>query len=81
MAQSYRRNFIEASGGLKNVFAHKVFCGWDFSIVTEKTATLKHQTVFKELRVSFTILQQFRNRNNSSFNVRKFYVWLAGAVE
>lgn len=66
MAQSYRRNFIEASGGLKNVFAHKVFCGWDFSIVTEKTATLKHQTVFKELRVSFTTLQQGQRPNSSS---------------
>lgn len=51
MARSYRKSFIETSGGLKNVYAHKVFCGWDFSIATEKAAELKSEAIARELKV------------------------------
>uniref|UniRef100_A0A1B6C112 TMC domain-containing protein n=1 Tax=Clastoptera arizonana TaxID=38151 RepID=A0A1B6C112_9HEMI len=50
MARSYRKSFIETSGGLKHVYAHKVFCGWDFSIATEKAAKLKSEAIARELK-------------------------------
>nr|CAD7457265.1 unnamed protein product [Timema tahoe] len=50
MATSYRRSFIETSGGLQNVFSHKVFCGWDFSIATVEAATLKSKNIYNELK-------------------------------
>lgn len=52
MARSYRRNFIETEGGLKNVFALKVFCGWDYSIATQEAAKLKSSSLYLELKVS-----------------------------
>lgn len=51
MASSYRRNFIETEGGLKNVFAHKVFCGWDYGIATKKAADLKSSSLYLEMKV------------------------------
>lgn len=50
MATSYRQSFIETQGGLKNVFAHKIFCGWDYSIATKEGADLKATTIFNELK-------------------------------
>lgn len=50
MARSYRKSFIETAGGLKNVYAHKVFCGWDFSIATENAAKLKSESLARELK-------------------------------
>jgi len=51
MARSYRRTFIETAGDLKNMFAHKVFCGWDFSFATNEAAKLKSKSVYNELKV------------------------------
>lgn len=51
MAKSYKHNFIETSGGLKNVYANKIFCGWDYSIATEEGAKLKSNTIYSELNV------------------------------
>ncbi|XP_067006648.1 transmembrane channel-like protein 5 isoform X2 [Anabrus simplex] len=50
MAKSYRRSFIEASGGVKNMYAHKVLCGWDFSVATTEAAYLKSRSIFNELK-------------------------------
>ncbi|XP_054273355.1 transmembrane channel-like protein 5 isoform X2 [Macrosteles quadrilineatus] len=50
MASSYRKSFIETAGGIKNIYAHKVFCGWDFSIATEKAAKLKAESLARELK-------------------------------
>ncbi|CAK1546921.1 unnamed protein product [Leptosia nina] len=47
---SYRRNFIETSGGLSNVFANKVFCGWDFGIVSEHAASLNAASLYNEFK-------------------------------
>ncbi|CAG9767322.1 unnamed protein product [Ceutorhynchus assimilis] len=49
-AKSYRRSFIETEGGLKNVFANKIFCGWDYNIATKDAAELKRKAIFNELR-------------------------------
>ncbi|VEN60992.1 unnamed protein product [Callosobruchus maculatus] len=48
--ESYRKNFIETEGGTKNVYAHKVFCGWDYSIATKDAARLKHRAIYNELK-------------------------------
>lgn len=53
MARSYRRNYIETEGGLKNAFALKVFCGWDYSIATREAAELKSSSIYFELKVGF----------------------------
>lgn len=65
MASSYRRNFIETEGGLKNVFAHKIFCGWDYGIATKEAANLKSSSIFLELRELLNDIEL--NRNKSSF--------------
>lgn len=50
MARSYRRSFIETSGGIRSMFAHKIFCSWDFGISNDKAAQLKHKAIFQELQ-------------------------------
>nr|CAI5856321.1 unnamed protein product [Callosobruchus analis] len=50
VAKSYRKNFIETEGGSKNVYAHKVFCGWDYNIATKDAARLKHRAIYNELK-------------------------------
>ncbi|KAK4874902.1 hypothetical protein RN001_014262 [Aquatica leii] len=50
MAKSYRRSFIETRGGLKNNFAYKIFCGWDYSIATQEAADLKSSSIYHELK-------------------------------
>ncbi|KPJ18331.1 Transmembrane channel-like protein 5 [Papilio machaon] len=49
-AYSYRRNFIEIAGGLSNVFATKVFCGWDFGIVSQHAAALNASSIYNEFK-------------------------------
>ncbi|XP_076275098.1 transmembrane channel-like protein 6 isoform X3 [Rhynchophorus ferrugineus] len=49
-AKSYKRSFIETEGGLKNVFANKIFCGWDFNIATKAAADLKSKAIYNELK-------------------------------
>lgn len=48
---AYKQSFIETEGGLKNVFAQKIFCGWDFSIATNEAANLKSHAIYHELKV------------------------------
>ncbi|XP_044760609.1 transmembrane channel-like protein 5 [Coccinella septempunctata] len=50
VANSYRKSFIETEGGLRNVFAHKIFCGWDFGIATREAADLKSTAIYNELK-------------------------------
>lgn len=50
MARSYRRSFIETAGGVPNLYVHKIFCAWDFSISNYKMAQLKHNSIFNELQ-------------------------------
>ncbi|KAJ8730379.1 hypothetical protein PYW07_017417 [Mythimna separata] len=49
-AYSYRLNFIETSGGLSHVFANKVFCGWDFGVVTQEAAQLNANSLYNEFK-------------------------------
>ncbi|KAG7303051.1 hypothetical protein JYU34_013070 [Plutella xylostella] len=49
-AKSYRQTFIVTGGGVRNVFANKVFSGWDCSVATEQAARLNHRSIYNELK-------------------------------
>ncbi|KAL0892693.1 hypothetical protein ABMA27_014411 [Loxostege sticticalis] len=49
-AYSYRRNFIETAGGVNHAFANKLFCGWDFGIVTQQAAALNATSIYNEFK-------------------------------
>lgn len=71
MARSYRASFIETSGGMKNMFAHKIFCSWDYGISNRKAAQLKHSTIFNEL---IECLQDIYDTPKKLSNLRKFWI-------
>lgn len=71
MARSYRASFIETSGGMKNMFCHKIFCSWDYSISNGKAANLKHSTIFNEL---IECLQDLYDTPKQLSNLRKFWI-------
>ncbi|XP_043466058.1 transmembrane channel-like protein 5 [Leptopilina heterotoma] len=50
VAQSYRKCFIETSGGIYNQYAMKIFCGWDFGISSYKAAKLCSSSLHRELK-------------------------------
>jgi hypothetical protein len=82
MARSYRHNFIESTGNLKNVFTHKVFCGWDFSIATSEAAALKSNSIYNELKVRVQLVLSllspsfhFLSSLSSSFFI-EFFLYL-----
>lgn len=50
MARSYRRSFIETSGG-ENMYAHQIFCSWEYSISYVKPAEMKKRSIFNELKL------------------------------
>lgn len=50
VANSYRKSFIETEGGLRNIFANKILCGWDFGIATKEAADLKSKAIYNELK-------------------------------
>ncbi|XP_026725394.1 transmembrane channel-like protein 3 isoform X2 [Trichoplusia ni] len=67
-AYSYRLNFIETSGGLSHVFANKVFCGWDFGVVTQEAARLNANSLYNEFK---ELLSEQSRKNISISWVRK----------
>lgn len=73
MARSYRRSFIETSGGVHNNLAHKIFCCWDFGISNKKSATLKHQTIFNDLQET---LNEFYHTPEKPSRVQRAYIVL-----
>ncbi|KAK9885170.1 hypothetical protein WA026_010680 [Henosepilachna vigintioctopunctata] len=50
VTQSYRKSFIQAEEGLKNVFGVKIFCGWDYSITNQDAANLNTKAVYNGLK-------------------------------
>ncbi|XP_060522067.1 transmembrane channel-like protein 7 [Cylas formicarius] len=63
-AKAYRRSFIETEGGLKNVYANKIFCGWDYNIATADAAKLKSRAIFNELRELLSEFAFTRNKES-----------------
>ncbi|XP_011700124.1 PREDICTED: transmembrane channel-like protein 5 isoform X1 [Wasmannia auropunctata] len=46
---SYRKSYVETRGKVHNMYSSKIFCGWDFSISSPKTAALQSASIYKEL--------------------------------
>jgi len=46
---SYRKSYVETRGKVHNLYTNKIFCGWDFSISSSKTAALQSASIYKEL--------------------------------
>ncbi|KAJ0176955.1 hypothetical protein K1T71_006964 [Dendrolimus kikuchii] len=67
-AYSYRRNFIETAGGLSHVFASKVFCGWDFGIVSSQAAALNANSIYNEFKELLN--EQNKKQVNMTFCVK-----------
>lgn len=50
VARSYRKCYIETSGGLHNLYATKIFCSWDYNIASYKGAKLCSASIYRELK-------------------------------
>ncbi|XP_069692484.1 transmembrane channel-like protein 7 isoform X2 [Periplaneta americana] len=74
MARSYRKTFIETAGDLKNVFAHKVFCGWDFSTATNEAAVLKSKSIYNDLK---ELLEDLKKDEDELSCQSKFFLFLS----
>lgn len=70
MARSYRRSFIETSGG-ESMDAHQIFCSWDCSISYAKAAEMKRQSIYNELK---KILSELRGDYDDSNVWSKFWI-------
>ncbi|XP_024884533.1 transmembrane channel-like protein 5 [Temnothorax curvispinosus] len=46
---SYRKSYVETRGKVHNLYSDKIFCGWDFSVSSPKTAALQSASIYKEL--------------------------------
>ncbi|XP_015111928.1 transmembrane channel-like protein 5 [Diachasma alloeum] len=64
VARSYRKCYIETSGGIHNLYATKIFCGWDYSIASLKAANRCHQSIYRELK---ELLAESITKKNSNF--------------
>lgn len=70
MARSYRSSFIETYGGVPNMYAQKIFCSWDFGIANEKAATLKHNSIYIDLK---EVLNDLQNSAGDKTMVQEFW--------
>ncbi|KAK6624217.1 hypothetical protein RUM44_011076 [Polyplax serrata] len=50
VAVTYRKCYIETSGGMNNTFSNKILCGWDFSIANRQAADLKSKSIYIEVK-------------------------------
>lgn len=77
VAQSYRRSFIEAAGSMPNLYAHKLFSSWDFSISSHKAAQLKHSQIYFELK---EVLADIQAKRVHSGRWQTIGVWIMHAT-
>jgi hypothetical protein len=49
VARSYKKCYIETSGGAYNRYANKIFCSWDWGISSYKAASLRSASIYREL--------------------------------
>ncbi|XP_057323077.1 transmembrane channel-like protein 5 isoform X1 [Microplitis mediator] len=73
VSKSYRKCFIETSGGIHNLYANKIFCGWDYNITSYKAASLRSSSIYRELK---ELLAETDTCNDSSCLARfyKFFI-------
>lgn len=65
---SYRESYIESRGKARHdLYSNKIFCGWDFSISSPKTANLQSASVYKELE---ELLAEMRQRTDLGWLAR-----------
>nr|XP_022906204.1 transmembrane channel-like protein 7 [Onthophagus taurus]XP_022906205.1 transmembrane channel-like protein 7 [Onthophagus taurus] len=62
MASSYKKSFIMTEGGVQNIFANKIFCGWDYSIQTRNAADLKMKSIYNELMESLNDVNNTKHK-------------------
>ncbi|XP_014481354.1 PREDICTED: transmembrane channel-like protein 5 [Dinoponera quadriceps] len=46
---SYRKSYVETRGKAHDLYSNKIFCGWDCSISSPKTAAVQSASIYKEL--------------------------------
>ncbi|XP_032684333.1 transmembrane channel-like protein 5 isoform X2 [Odontomachus brunneus] len=46
---SYRECYVETSGKVHDLYSNMIFCGWDCSISSPKTAIIQSASIYKEL--------------------------------
>ncbi|XP_020300495.1 transmembrane channel-like protein 1 isoform X2 [Pseudomyrmex gracilis] len=46
---SYRKSYVKIRGKAHYLYSNKIFCGWDCSISSPKTAALQSASIYKEL--------------------------------
>lgn len=63
VARSYKKCYIETSGGLRNRYASKIFSSWDYSIASSKTASICSASIYRELK---ELLADTHHQKNSS---------------
>ncbi|XP_031778182.1 transmembrane channel-like protein 3 [Nasonia vitripennis] len=49
VARSYKKCYIETSSGANNRYANKIFCSWDWGISSQKAASLRSASIYREL--------------------------------
>ncbi|KAJ8664273.1 hypothetical protein QAD02_005935 [Eretmocerus hayati] len=49
VAKTYKKCYIETSGGAYNRYANKIFCSWDWGISSSKAASLRSASIYTEL--------------------------------
>lgn len=70
LTKSYKRNYIETSVGVRDVYSAKVFAAWDFSIESREAAMLKSRSIYNELK-------ELLSTEKSSKSPEPFSVWLS----
>ncbi|XP_034948766.1 transmembrane channel-like protein 5 [Chelonus insularis] len=68
VARSYKKCYIETSGGIRNTYATKIFCSWDHNISSSKAASLRSASIYRELK---ELLAETKSSSNSLFTLKK----------
>lgn len=77
VARSYRKSFIETAEGLTNVYASKIFCGWDFGIASHRAANLRSATIYGELT---EILGENQKRSHQDCPIRCYALFIQTSI-
>lgn len=76
-AACYKKSYIETRGGLKNVFANKIFCAWDYGVATEEAASLKHVALYQELKEILSDIDSEPCKTEFTDKLRTFFIRLS----
>ncbi|XP_053655423.1 transmembrane channel-like protein 7 isoform X2 [Cherax quadricarinatus] len=68
----YKNNYIDVEHDMSASFVKKVFSSWDFSITEKKAATIKHRSIYNELK---ELLQEFLSEEQEEGWLRQLAGW------